>query len=240
MNLKDMIITLFFCKFMLEYVLRGEIMNKDYECLLFDEVLFLYINGDQKALMEAYDRLKFCDFDENTIRLIIKTEINIIKSRNLTFNPAFMYKFWWLNDKSFYENNKLLPLDNSEYCYLKKGDYKNTLTLSELISIYDEAYYLTHIDKNVHPNIYDEAITIAKYEDYRSWVVCEIYSRLENLYREANGIVDKEKKINNVYRMHRFYDNECHIQHHHKWNRLLDVRNKWRAYSNHYFELFEQ
>ena len=42
-------------------------MNKDYEHLLFDEVLFLYINGDQKALLEAFDRLKFCDFDEKIL-----------------------------------------------------------------------------------------------------------------------------------------------------------------------------
>ena len=147
-------------------------MNKDYEHLLFDEVLFLYINGDQKALLEAFDRLKFCDFDEKTIKLIIDTEINIINSRKLSFNPPFMNKFWWLKDKEYYKTNKLLPLDNLEYCYIKDNENKNTLTLSELISIYDEAYYLTHIDKNVHPNIYEEAIEIAKYEDYRSWVVC--------------------------------------------------------------------
>ena len=69
-------------------------MNKDYEHLLFDEVLYLYINGDQKALLEAFDRLKFCDFDEKTIKLIIDTEINIINSRKLSFNPPFMNKFW--------------------------------------------------------------------------------------------------------------------------------------------------
>ena len=214
-------------------------MNKDYEHLLFDEVLYLYINGDQKALLEAFDRLKFCDFDEKTIKLIIDTEINIINSRKLSFNPPFMNKFWWLKDKEYYKTNKLLPLDNLEYCYIKDNENKNTLTLSELISIYDEAFYLTHIDKNVHPNIYEEAIEIAKYEDYRSWVVCEIYSRFETMYRMANNINSDVKKISNVYRMHRFYDNESHIQHNFKWNRILDVKNKWRAYSKHYFELFE-
>ena len=214
-------------------------MNKEYEHLLFDEVLYLYINGDQKALLEAFDRLKFCDFDEKTIKLIIDTEINIIISRKLTFNPPFANKFWWLKDKEYYKTNKLLPLDNLEYCYIKDSENKNTLTLSELISIYDEAYYLTHIDKNVHPNIYEEAIKIAKYEDHRSWIVCEIYSRFETMYRIANNINSDIKKISNVYRMHRFYDNESHIQHNFKWNRILNVKNKWRAYSKHYFELFE-
>lgn len=214
-------------------------MNKEYEHLLFDEVLYLYINGDQKALLEAFDRLKFCDFDEKTIKLIIDTEINIIISRKLTFNPPFANKFWWLKDKEYYKTNKLLPLDNLEYCYIKDSENKNTLTLSELISIYDEAYYLTHIDKNVHPNIYEEAIKITKYEDHRSWIVCEIYSRFETMYRIANNINSDIKKISNIYRMHRFYDNESHIQHNFKWNRILNVKNKWRAYSNHYFELFE-
>ncbi len=215
-------------------------MDKKYEHLLLDEIIYLYINGDKKALIEVFNRLKFCDFDDKTIKLIIDTEINIIKARQLTFNIPFLNKFWWLKDKKYYENNKLLPLEKHKYYYLKDREIKNTLTLSELISIYDEAYYLTHIDNNVHENIYNEALEIAKYEDYRSWVICEIYSRLETLYRLSNDIINDDKTIKKIHRMHRFFDNESHIQHNFKWNRILDIKNKWRAYSDDYFDIIEK
>lgn len=50
-------------------------MNK----LLFTELIIEGLNGIKNAYIEAYNRLKFCGFDEKTINYIIKSKEEIIK-----------------------------------------------------------------------------------------------------------------------------------------------------------------
>lgn len=53
---------------------------------------------------------------------------------------------------------------------------------------YDEAYYICHFCLNVSFSLLKKTLDIAKYEDVRSWIVEEFYSRIELLYRLANKI----------------------------------------------------
>ena len=210
-------------------------MNEKYYHLLFDELLYLYINGDSDALEEAMERLKFCDFDKRTIKEIIEIEILIIKYRKLKFKPSLFERFWWLSNKNKYNKEKLLNKNRYNYCFNYNKITNDTLTLSELISIFDEAYYLVHIAKDVPSNIYNESFEIAEFEDYRSWIISEIYNRLELCYRKANNIIKDDNFITDIYRMHTFYDNEFHILINYKWNRIADIKNKWMSYTDDYY-----
>lgn len=53
-------------------------MNK----LLFTELIIQGLQGNNVAYIEAYNRLKFCNFDEKTIQYIIASESEIIKKEN--------------------------------------------------------------------------------------------------------------------------------------------------------------
>lgn len=61
--------------------------------LLFTELIIAGMNGNNEVYMEAYNRLKFCGFDENTIKYIIYSEKLIIKKRNLKFQKPLHKTF---------------------------------------------------------------------------------------------------------------------------------------------------
>ena len=203
--------------------------------LLFTELIIQGLNGDSAAYIEAYNRLKFCGFDEKTIGYIIASEKEIIIKRKLSFETSLCKKFWWINN--LHKNNNLFELPHEEYYFTGFNSIKtSTLTLSELISFYDEAYYICHFCNNVPSNILKEAIEISKYEDDRSWIVNEFYSRIELLYRIANNIESENKKITDIYKIHAFYDNEVHLIMTHKWRKLMNIPTTWEAYTDDYYQ----
>lgn len=208
-------------------------MNK----LLFTELIIQGLQGNNVAYIEAYNRLKFCNFDEKTIQYIIASESEIIKKRKLNFETNLCKKFWWVNDLQKYENTRLFQLPLEEYYFTGFPSIKSsTLTLSELVSFYDEAYYICHFCSNVPNNILKETIEIAKYEDYRSWIVSEFYSRIELLYRMTNNIKTTNKAITDIHKIHAFYDNEVHLIMTHKWRDLMNIPTTWEAYTDDYYK----
>ena len=207
-------------------------MNK----LLFTELIIAGMSGNNEGYMEAYRRLKFCGFDENTIKYIIYSEIIIIQKRNLKFQKPLNKTFWWVNNLDKYKDRKLFPFSHEKYFLLDLNNISdNTLSLGELISYYDEAYYISHFCENAPVNVLKETLEIARYEDYRSWIVEEIYSRFELLYRIANNIKNADKNITDIDKIHIFYDNEVHIIMSYKWRELMNIPNLWEAYTDEYF-----
>lgn len=205
--------------------------------LLFTELIIKGLSGKTDAYIEAYNRLKFCGFDEKTIKYIITSEEEIIKKRKLNFETDLCKKFWWVNNLQKYENRHLFNLPHQEYYFTNFNCIKNsTLTLSELISFYDEAYYICHFGKNVPTNVLKESIEIAKYEDDRSWLVNEFYSRIELLYRLANNITTTTMMITDISKIHAFYDNEVHLIMTHKWRALINIPTTWKAYTDDYYQ----
>lgn len=202
--------------------------------LLFTELI---LKGTNESYKEAYDRLKFCNFDDKTIEYIILSEKSIIKKRNLRFNKKLCDTFWWLNNFDKYKNKTLFEEPHNKYYFIDFNKINDcTLTLSEIVAIYDEAYYIAHLEKNVPNIILKETTNISEYEDYRSWLIEEFYNRIEILYRLANNIDNTNKAITDIYKIHTFYDNEMHIIMSYKWRKILNVPEKWTAYTNEYYQ----
>lgn len=209
---------------------------KTMEKLLFTELIIEALKGNKKAYIEAYNRLKFCGFDEKTMQCIILSEKMIVQKRKLTFNKPLYKTFWWVNNLENYKNQSLFNQPYEQYFYTTMSDInENTLSLSELISFYDEAYYISHFYPNAPVNVLRETMDIAKYEDYRSWIVGEFYSRIESLYRYANNINSNNKRITDIHKIHAFYDNEVHIIMSYKWRELMNIPNSWEAYTDDYY-----
>ena len=205
--------------------------------LLFTELIIAGMNGNNEAYIEAYNRLKFCGFDENTIKYIIYSEKLIIQKRNLKFQKPLHKTFLWVNNLDSYKDVKLFPLPRKEYFLTDINNIaSSTLSLGELIFYYDEAYYISHFRDNAPLKVLKETIEIAQYEDYRSWIVEEFYSKIELLYRLAKKKKKADKNITDIAKIHTFYDNEVHIIMSYKWRELMNIPNKWEAYTKDYYD----
>ena len=205
--------------------------------LLFTELIIEALKGNENAYIEAYNRLKFCGFDEKTIQHIMLCEKKIIQKRNLTFDKPIHKIFWWVNKLDNYKDKNLFEKPIEQYFFTNMNSInENTLSLGELISFYDEAYYISHFCQNVPINVLKETINIAKYEDDRSWIVGEFYSRIDYLYRLANNINTNNNKITDIHKIHAFYDNEVHIIMSYKWRELINIPDSWEAYTDDYYD----
>ncbi len=206
------------------------------EKLLFTELIIEALKGNKEAYFEAYNRLKFCGFDEKTIQQIILCEKEIIQKRKLTFTKPLHKTFWWVNNLENLNEKTLFEKPIEQYFFSNMSDInEKTLSLGELISFYDEAYYISHFCQNAPSNILKETIQIAKYEDNRSWIVGEFYSRIELLYRIANKINNNNNRITDIHKIHAFYDNEVHIIMSYKWRELMNIPDSWEAYTDDYY-----
>lgn len=204
--------------------------------LLFTELIIEALRGNKEAYIEAYNRLKFCGFDEKTMQYIILSEKLIIQKRNLEFDKPLHKTFWWVNNLENYKDKPLFKQPYEQYFFKGINNIsENTLSLSELISFYDEAYYISHFCQNAPTSVLKEAINIARYEDDRSWIVGEFYSRIELLYRLSNNINLDNNKITDIHKIHAFYDNEVHIIMSYKWRELMNIPNNWEAYTDDYY-----
>lgn len=216
----------------------------DFNLMMIDELLSLYVFQENKeALDEVYRRLRFCNYDSKTIDFIIDYEIKIIKKRNLIFKDYLFNKYWWLKHITEYrldDNKKLFNLNRDEYIFAFYNYMSdNILTISELICIFDEAYFIKSFCKNYPQNVLDEVREIATYEDDRSWIIEEIYSRIETLYRLANDIKNDNKKITDIKKTHTLYDNELQILFVNKWRKSFGDESNWQPYTDDYYEYLE-
>lgn len=211
-------------------------MNTKYKNILFSDLIVLLLKNDNKdVLEEIYNRLSFCGFEEKTISYIISYEKKIVQKREREISFPIYKNFFWKNKNS---SRKIFDNDTEKYCLrpdFSPNEY--TLLTSELICIYNEAYYICNISNYKYSDlVYDEAYEISEYEDSGSWVIGEFYNRLENFYRFANKISNNYKGLYAKKNIYAFYDNELNILFQTRWSQYLDPKNPWESYSNKYLD----
>ena len=164
---------------------------------LFDDYLILYINtNDKKFLASAISILVDCGCDSKTIEYIIRWESDIIKFRKI--KDLIINKNFWLDDlekyrdgnrKSFFVgdiNNYLAMRFDDKNCITNK-----TLTLSELVMMFDEAWKISRLYKNeVPPVVYKECFELSEHESNKSMLIFQFRIRIEESYRKANNLPD--------------------------------------------------
>ena len=215
-------------------------MNNEYNKMLLSELIAMlaFHPKNDTIKKEIVSRLTFCGFDKDTILAIIKTEINIIRKRKLKDMPPLYKSYIWLDKNNELVGKRKLFNEDKEryYVYLNRPIKNTSLTLSELVWIYDEAFYISKIDRN-HPKIVlDEVDDISAYEDSRSWVVGEFYSRLESIYRSTNNIVNEYKGLLIENSILCLYDNEVNILFSEKWRKPLGIKRRYQSYTAEYYK----
>lgn len=164
---------------------------------LLDDYLILYINtGEKKFLEAAISVLANCGCDSKTIEYIITWESDIIKFRKL--NTLIINKNFWLDDLKNYKDGSMKSFfvgDINDYLAMRFDD-KNcitnkTLTLSELIMMFDEAWKISRMYKDkVSPNVFKECFELSKFENNKSLLIFQFRIRIEESYRKANKMPD--------------------------------------------------
>ena len=78
---------------------------KDYKKLLLSELIsiLVYYPNDAVVKKEIVNRLTFCGFDKETVFAIIKSEMEIVKKRELKDMPPLYKSYIWLD-----KNNDLV------------------------------------------------------------------------------------------------------------------------------------
>lgn len=164
---------------------------------LLDDLLILYINTKEKRFLEsAISVLSDCGCDKKTIEYIITWESDIIKFRKL--NTLIINKKFWLDDLKEYEkgsrksffvgdiNNYLAMRYDDKHCITNK-----TLTLSELVMMFDEAWKISRLFKDkVPPTVFNECYELSKSENNKSLLIFQFRIRLEESYRKTNKLPD--------------------------------------------------
>ena len=164
---------------------------------LLDDYLILYINtGEKKFLEAAISVLSNCGCDSKTIEYIITWESDIIKFRKL--NTMIINKNFWFDDMKNYKDDSRKSFfvgDINDYLAMRFDD-KNcitnkTLTLSELIMMFDEAWKISRMYKDkVPPNVFKECFELSKFENNKSLLIFQFRIRIEESYRKANKMPD--------------------------------------------------
>lgn len=181
---------------------------------LLDDYIILYLEtNDKKYLSKSIIKLLECGFNNETALEIINTEIDIIKFRKNIEKPIINQYYWFGRIKDFKDNSnfRVFSRDINDYLMLRYDTPKATisqftLTLSELCLIFDEAWIISHRFNNEVPkSMYDECISIAKYEGMKSWIIREFKTRIEEIYRKVNHKKDENKllagrEIDNLYK----------------------------------------
>ena len=164
---------------------------------LLDDYLILYINtGEKKFLESAISVLANCGFDSKTIEYIITWESDIIKFRKL--NTLIINKNFWLDDLESYKDGSRKSFfvgEINDYFAMRFDDKhcitNKTLTLSELVMMFDEAWKISRIYKDkVPPNVYNECFELSKSENNKSMLIFQFRIRIEESYRKANKLPD--------------------------------------------------
>lgn len=180
---------------------------------LFDDYLIKYVNTkENNYLKHAITILLSCGFDEKTSNNIIETEIDIIKYRHNLKYPI-IDSYFWLDRLDYLNKNNIGGLIENKNDYLLLRHDKpamishDTLTLSELCLLFDEAYYIYKFRQlDVCDAIFNECSQIAKNESLDSWVIREFRTRIEEIYLRTikdNGtytFLHMKKQIDTLYK----------------------------------------
>lgn len=203
----------------------------EYTNMLLDDLINKYINdNDLKSFEEINRRLKFCGFNNQTIEYIIGYEGNILnigKKRNdLICNEYFIIP----------KKNHLKLFENINKCIYRLDDniYTETLLLTEILAIIDEAIVITY---GLEINKYKcaDEIKMLSNENSSNWLFKEFYNRLENICRYASNVPSTNKEMQFVDKIDILYENEMQIIMNNRWPNLAVRNNLFEPYSDEYF-----
>lgn len=200
------------------------------EGLLLSDLLCLYnLTGIKKYLEELKNRMFFCGFTIEEIAEYIEFENHIFNVRNEKYKKHILTNYFIFGKK---ENTCIFDNVDS-YMYNPSGDNKRTLMSSELISIIDEAIFLSYSNKINSYKSRDEIIKLS-IENSSNWLFFEFKNRIEYICRCANHIINGPKKVLFAEKTNILYDNEMQICLR-RWN--VDVSSKnFIPYTQQYFD----
>lgn len=204
----------------------------EYKNLLLDDLIIKHIKkNDEKAYQEIIKRLKFCGFNDYTIECIIGYESNIINHGKIR-NKLICDNYYLIP----YKNSDIIFSEPSKCIYkLDENVFEETLLISELLAIIDEANIISYSNKlNEYKN--KNEIKNLSLENSNNWLIREYNNRLENICRFANNISNLERKSLFKKNYNILYDNEMQIIMNNRWENL-EIRDKlFEPYSEEYFD----
>ena len=204
----------------------------EYKNLLLDDLIIKHIKkNDEKAYQEIIKRLKFCGFNDYTIECIIGYESNIINHGKIR-NKLICDNYFLIP----YKNSNIIFSEPSKCIYkLDENVFEETLLISELLAIIDEANIISYSNKiNEYKN--KNEIKNLSLENSNNWLIREYNNRLENICRFANNISNLERKSLFKKNYNILYDNEMQIIMNNRWENL-EIRDKlFEPYSEEYFD----
>lgn len=204
----------------------------EYKNLLLDDLIIKHIKkNDEKAYQEIIKRLKFCGFNDYTIECIIGYESNIINHGKIR-NKLICDNYFLIP----YKNSDIIFSEPSKCIYkLDENVFEETLLISELLAIIDEANIISYSNKlNEYKN--KNEIKNLSLENSNNWLIREYNNRLENICRFANNISNLERKSLFKKNYNTLYDNEMQIIMNNRWENL-EIRDKlFEPYSEEYFD----
>ena len=204
----------------------------EYKNLLLDDLIIKHIKkNDEKAYQEIIKRLKFCGFNDYTIECIIGYESNIINHGKIR-NKLICDNYFLIP----YKNSDIIFSEPSKCIYkLDENVFEETLLISELLAIIDEANIISYSNKlNEYKN--KNEIKNLSLENSNNWLIREYNNRLGNICRFANNISNLERKSLFKKNYNILYDNEMQIIMNNRWENL-EIRDKlFEPYSEEYFD----
>ena len=156
------------------------------EGLLLSDLLCLYKEtNDEKCLKEIKKRLHFCEFTNDEIEQFLRIEGEVIDSHIEKYNGPVSKKYWIIGQKN---KQKIFDTPN-KYMY-NPDENSQTLLLSELLAVLDEAIFLSLSNEINKYKSKEEILSLAN-ENKSNWLYIDFYSRVEYMLRCANHVMSK-------------------------------------------------
>lgn len=200
------------------------------EGLLLSDLLCLYYSTNKKKYYdELRKRMIFCGFTGEEIAEFIDFESYILSFKEKKYSKRIIDTYYIIGKN----NAKSIFVNPNFYMFNPEKDNKNTLMISELISIIDEAIFLSYSPK-IETYVAKNEIINLSLENSDNWLFFEFKNRIEYICRCANHIIDGPKSVLFSEKTDILYDNEMQICLK-RWN--IDVSSKnFTPYTQQYFD----
>lgn len=210
--------------------------------MLFSELVLAWaINHENNQLFydEILKRLNFCEFEDEMIENLIAYELEILKATKKIYDRLLINKFWWISDLKSSEQNSnktILEPPFEQYLMYYNGKISNkALTNSEIVSLYDESCFVIEHKENFSQLIVNECLRLSQLE-YKENLRDQFIHRIDYIYKRE---LNKEYNLVIFNKAMRFLTNELHIVFINKYQYDIPCDQKWKAYTNNYFNHYE-
>lgn len=197
--------------------------------LLSDLLCLYYASNDKKYFDEIKHRMFFCGFTRDEIDEFVRFETNILYARKIKYVKPVMENYYIIGKNK----SKSIFSNPDSYMFDPESDNSRTLMISELISIIDEAIFLTYSPK-IKTYVAKNEIYNLSLETSSNWAFFEFKNRLEFICRCANHIINGPKSTLYSEKIDVLYDNEMQVCLK-RWNVDVSSRN-FISYTQQYFD----